>query len=84
MIDLQSLVPRSQQYGDLNTFSGFTAETSRKRIDFIFLSKAKQAAEEARSNACWLAKGYSVIPNRFEDGVYNSDHQAVVGDLELI
>jgi hypothetical protein len=25
-------------------------------------------------------EGYSVLPNKFEDGVYNSDHRAVVMD----
>ncbi|KAL9126996.1 MAG: hypothetical protein Q9217_004052 [Psora testacea] len=89
MIDLHSLVPEAKQYGDTNTFTGFDSETRRKKIDFIFLS---QNASKTQSNAIsgfedhalsWLADGYSVSPNRFEDGVYNSDHQAVIGDLRL-
>ena len=32
----------------------------------------------------WRVNGYAVLANRFEDGVYNSDHRAVVGDVVLI
>ncbi|KAJ9649004.1 hypothetical protein H2199_000917 [Coniosporium tulheliwenetii] len=31
----------------------------------------------------WDVKGYAVLESRFEDGVYSSDHRAVVGDVEL-
>jgi hypothetical protein len=28
-------------------------------------------------------EGYAVLPNRFDDGIYISDHRAVVGDVVL-
>ncbi|KDQ59061.1 hypothetical protein JAAARDRAFT_192614 [Jaapia argillacea MUCL 33604] len=31
-----------------------------------------------------IIEGYAVLESRFEDGVYNSDHRAVVGDLLLL
>ena len=31
----------------------------------------------------WKCQGYAVLPNRFDDGVYISDHRAVVADLLL-
>jgi hypothetical protein len=31
----------------------------------------------------WGVQGYAVLPNRFEDGIYISDHRAVVGDVVL-
>ena len=81
MADLKHLVPASRQYGDSNTFSGFTEATRRKRIDFIFLG---HTTEQGGRGSTWSPTGYAVLPNRFEDGVYNSDHQAVVGDMELV
>ncbi|KAL9107285.1 MAG: hypothetical protein Q9227_007827 [Pyrenula ochraceoflavens] len=31
----------------------------------------------------WTVQGYSVLENRFDDGIYISDHRAVVGDVLL-
>jgi endonuclease/exonuclease/phosphatase family metal-dependent hydrolase len=66
------------------------------KIDFIHLStstapKRDQSAKgicPRESNrdvrAPWAVQGYAVLPNRFEDGVYISDHRAVVGDVLLL
>jgi endonuclease/exonuclease/phosphatase family metal-dependent hydrolase len=71
--DLRDAVPPADRYGHENTFTGFGFETEPvKRIDFIFTGKN-----------CLNVKGYSVLENRFDDGVYNSDHRAVVGDISL-
>jgi len=91
MADLQLMVPESQRYGDHNTFSGFDPETnSRKRIDFIFVNKDRingtgaDISEDDSTEKWWLVDGYAVLPNRFEDGLYNSDHQVVCGDISVI
>ncbi|KAK4693907.1 hypothetical protein P7C71_g3576, partial [Lecanoromycetidae sp. Uapishka_2] len=91
MVDMQKMVPESQRYGDLNSFSGFDSKTTRRtRIDFIFINKedveGADAREPAKTSAekSWVVDGYAVLPNRFEDGVYNSDHQAVIGDISII
>ena len=91
MSDLQLMVPKRQHYGDLNTYTGFDAPTTRpKRIDFIFVNETDPSPayeREAQANAAvrwWQADGYAVLPNRFEDRLCNSDHRAVVGDLYII
>ena len=90
MVDLLTLVPESQRYGDENTFSGFDPGTTRrKRIDFIFLSKGDfngvmRGDDRKKNQDPWAANGYAVLPNKFEDGVYNSDHQAVCGDVSIV
>lgn len=61
-------------YGEQNTFTGFD-ETDVTLIDFVFVGP--------REGADWTVEGYSVLPNQFEDGVYNSDHRAVVVDTLL-
>jgi endonuclease/exonuclease/phosphatase family metal-dependent hydrolase len=64
------------RYGDKNTFTGFTGSTRKTEIDHVFVGP--------RGGTNWSVRGYSVLPNRFEDGVYNSDHEAVVGDVVLV
>ena len=90
MVDLQLLVPEERRYGDINTFTGFKSDVSaRKRIDFIFIngrkpnSEAATFAKDKTSGSSWQVDGYAVLPNLFEDGIYNSDHQAVIGDMTL-
>lgn len=76
--DLESRVPEAQRYGDVGTtFTGFTEDTSDDSlIDFIFLGP--------KNKTFWDVEGYAVLPNKFDDGVYDSDHRAVVGDVILI
>lgn len=38
---------------------------------------------DSSENAVWIVDGYSVLPNVFQDGVFASDHRAVVGDVRL-
>lgn len=76
MRDLRSSVPEAQRYGHRLTFSGFQGKPDH-RIDFLFLNHLSSATTG------WTVGGYAVLENRFEDGVYNSDHRAVVGDVEL-
>ena len=89
MVDLRKAVLKNRQYGDVNTFSGFTPETRRKRIDFIFLSQkaAESIATDGNKNrdhsSAWSVEDYAVLHNQFEDGIYNSDHRAVVGDAQI-
>jgi len=72
--DLRDSVSEEMRYGHDNTFTGFGYEDEpNKRIDFLFLLKGLQ----------WKARGYAVLESRFDDGVYISDHRAVVGDVEL-
>jgi len=71
--DIRDAVPALNRYGHENTFTGFGFEDEPpKRIDFLFTGKT-----------LWTVKGYSVLESRFDDGVYNSDHRAVVGDVLL-
>jgi len=61
-------------YGDKNTFTGFEGKADElTRLDYIFVSQEVDCK----------CDGYGVLPNRFEDGVYLSDHRAVVVDLRL-
>jgi endonuclease/exonuclease/phosphatase family metal-dependent hydrolase len=74
-----SIIQDSEQlaiwrYGNNSTYTGFGEESSR--IDFIFVGP--------RGRDDWETKGHSVLPNRFDDEVYSSDHRAVVVDAVLV
>ena len=91
MTDLQPMVPDEKRYGDANTFSGFDPETTRrKRIDFLFINQQRPSSSLEKREAgeiykhLWQVDGYAVLPNLFEEGIYNSDHQAVIGDISLL
>lgn len=73
-------------------------ESKATRIDFIHLgvnSSSNNAhlgpslttwmdrGVHAINRPAWEVQGYAVLPNRFDDGVYISDHRAVVGDVLL-
>ncbi|KAJ4375060.1 hypothetical protein N0V83_002140 [Neocucurbitaria cava] len=62
------------RYGNEYTFTGFD-ESGKEVIDFVFVGP--------KSEGDWAVEGYSVLANRFDDGVYDSDHRAVVIDAVL-
>ncbi|KAJ4320563.1 hypothetical protein N0V94_003321 [Neodidymelliopsis sp. IMI 364377] len=59
------------RYGHEQTFTGF-GENEVSIIDFVFMGKKD-----------WDVDGFSVLSNLFDDGVFSSDHRAVVVDAEL-
>jgi endonuclease/exonuclease/phosphatase family metal-dependent hydrolase len=77
MVDVCDLVPKEKRYGNDITFTGFSDESKPDRIDFIFALKSEIGT---RINAA----AYGVLPNLFDDGVYSSDHRAVVADFHFI
>ncbi|KAL8799387.1 MAG: hypothetical protein Q9182_005929 [Xanthomendoza sp. 2 TL-2023] len=95
LCDLQNYVKPHRRYGDLITFTGFTPEQDKDdqgRIDFIWLGPKDQVSHRhcSEDNGAipgqvrkqrWNVEGYAVLPNKFEDGVYSSDHRCVVGDV---
>ncbi|MCJ1402429.1 hypothetical protein MMC11_005649 [Xylographa trunciseda] len=83
MFDVHDLVPSPLRYGHTNTFTGFGHEVlPLKRIDFVFIKLIHESHRQNLENP-WSVKSYGVLENRFDDGVFNSDHRAVVTDLEL-
>jgi endonuclease/exonuclease/phosphatase family metal-dependent hydrolase len=77
LLDTFKLVEPSQHYGNINTFTGFGYDAEpAKRIDYVLLASG--------GNQEWRVDGYSVLTNRFDDGVFNSDHRAVVADVTLL
>ena len=77
--DTYNGLPSKNHYGNFNTFTGFGFDKeSPKRIDYIFVNRPTGSDSERPS---WKIKNYGVLPNKFDDGVFNSDHRAVVVDL---
>lgn len=79
VIDTAKLVDTREHYGDRITWTGFGHEPEPpSRLDYIFLG-----SHSSTNRLPWKAQGYAVLPNRFEDGIYNSDHRAVITDAVL-
>ena len=94
MGDLYDYVPAQRRYrGDSDTFTGFQPDTDQDkdeigRIDFVWLGPkdavgANDQEPSTTSGLLWNVKGYAVLPNKYEDGVYSSDHRCVIGDTIL-
>lgn len=83
--DLRDSVPEISRYGHENTFTGFGYESDRevKRIDFLFMSGLKVDQHVEGRDVAWTVEGYGVLESRFENGIYASDHRAVLGDVLL-
>ncbi|KKK20340.1 hypothetical protein AOCH_001791 [Aspergillus ochraceoroseus] len=84
LLDSAKLVNSSKHHGNETTWSGFGYEGLEPgRIDYILLGpRAKYVTTEGQDQS-WDMEGYAVLANRFDDGVYNSDHRAVVVDAML-
>ncbi|EER42086.1 endonuclease/exonuclease/phosphatase [Histoplasma capsulatum H143] len=77
-VDAQKQVDTALRYGSENTYTGFGYEDEGpKRIDYVLFGPKHGV------NPAWSVEGYAVVPNKFDDGVLNSDHRAVVADAEL-
>ncbi|VBB75419.1 Putative protein of unknown function [Podospora comata] len=76
MTDISQLVQQDDRYGNQDiTYTSFgEAEETPKRIDFLFVRESQQ----------FTSRNFGILPNRFDDMVYLSDHRAVVADMELI
>jgi endonuclease/exonuclease/phosphatase family metal-dependent hydrolase len=89
--DLREMVGREMRYGNDNTYTGFGFEAeAEKRIDFLFVGPRDGVVGdqgdgdgERRTRKILRVQSYGVLQNRFEDGVYCSDHRAVVADVVL-
>jgi endonuclease/exonuclease/phosphatase family metal-dependent hydrolase len=82
--DVQTLVSAIDRYGHHNTASGFSADASRARIDYLFIKQHdRNSTGEISLDNRWEVLNYAVLENKYDDDVYSSDHRAVVADLLL-
>lgn len=74
MVDVSTAVSREKRYGNELTYTSFGyVDNTPSRIDYIFARRHKSARTSS----------YAVLANRFDDGVYISDHRACVADVWL-
>lgn len=93
MVDPYDAVPEDARYGDEVAFTGFQPDTDVDRdeigrIDYVWFGpkgrvRGAGLAGSDESKGGWSVKGYSVLPNVFDDGVFCSDHRDVVADALL-
>lgn len=74
MEDIGVQIPRGRRYGNEITFTSFGhVDNEPARIDFVFARKGDGVEYRA----------FGVLANRFDDGVFLSDHRACVADVVL-
>lgn len=74
MTDIATTIPKEHRYGNELTYSSFDQpDQVPKRIDFLFVKDT--------SDIKFLTFG--VLANRFDDGVFLSDHRATIADMEI-
>lgn len=74
MTDISTLIPEERRYGNLLTYTSFNEPNEQpSRIDFLFV----------KDTADIKFLTYGVLANRFDDGVFLSDHRAVMADMEI-
>jgi endonuclease/exonuclease/phosphatase family metal-dependent hydrolase len=74
MEDIGVSISKERRYGNEMTFTSFGhVDNTQSRIDFIFSRKQDHLKYAT----------YAVLANRFDDGVYLSDHRACVADVQL-
>jgi endonuclease/exonuclease/phosphatase family metal-dependent hydrolase len=74
MEDISVRISKVRHYGNEMTFTSFGyVDNKPSRIDFIFSRKGDPITYQT----------YAVLSNRFDDGIYLSDHRACVADVLL-
>lgn len=74
MTDISTMIPKEHRYGNELTYSSFDEpDQVPQRIDFLFVKDT--------SDIKFLTFG--VLANRFDDGVFLSDHRATIADMEI-
>lgn len=89
VVDVMDVVPKTEIVGAMETFTGFQPDTNIDkewigRLDFIWLGPRARVGSSSRADSRWEVKRYSVLPNLFGDGVFSSDHRAVIADTMVI
>lgn len=78
MEDICLLIPEEKRYGNFFTFTSFGhVDNTPSRIDFIFSRKR----DRDRITGGIAYGSYGVMANRFDDGVYLSDHRSCIADI---
>ncbi|KAI4150972.1 MAG: hypothetical protein LQ340_003777 [Diploschistes diacapsis] len=80
VLDTFNQVSPKKRYRNSNTFTGFGFENEPpKRIDFVFVMELGRDTKDPM----WTVASHAVLANKFDDGVCNSDHRAVIVDLTM-
>ncbi|KPM37462.1 hypothetical protein AK830_g9114 [Neonectria ditissima] len=74
MHDTKDVVPAEHHFGNSNTYTAFTVDTlDDTEIDHIFVNDLEGLEWDS----------FAVLDNRFDDGIFISDHRPVVVDFRM-
>ncbi|KAE8354641.1 Endonuclease/exonuclease/phosphatase [Aspergillus coremiiformis] len=79
MVHTRDLVDGERRYGNVNSWTGFNDNPiDDALLDYVLVGPRKG------DRVPWDIRGYGILTNRFDDGIFSSDHRAVVADVELV
>lgn len=84
--DSREVIGEGNRYGHDKTWSDYTGNPrDYMLLDYILFGPRKEEGGSGTGNddIPWRIRIYGVLENRFDDGVFSSDHRAVVVDAEL-
>ncbi|KAI9929361.1 hypothetical protein ASPWEDRAFT_41412 [Aspergillus wentii DTO 134E9] len=76
--DSKAHVDESHQYGNKNSWTDFNDDPNEDALyDYILVGPVTDEWTP------WNVETYAILPNKFDDGVFSSDHRPVVVDVGL-
>ncbi|PIG79498.1 endonuclease/exonuclease/phosphatase family protein [Aspergillus arachidicola] len=79
MVHTRDCVDGERRYGNVNSWTGFNdTPIDDALLDYVLVGPLKSG------HVPWNIRTYGILTNRFDDGIFNSDHRAVAADVELV
>ncbi|KAF7595107.1 hypothetical protein BBP40_007311 [Aspergillus hancockii] len=79
MLHTRDMVDGERRYGNVNSWTGFNdTPIDDALLDYVLVGPLKG------EHVPWKVRAYGILTNRFDDGIFNSDHRAVAADVELV
>lgn len=73
LVDVSTLVAPERTHGNHYTYTAFSDKVKHERIDFVFTKPKARITIDT----------FGIMTNKFDDGIYLSDHRAVVSDISV-
>ncbi|KAB8076413.1 Endonuclease/exonuclease/phosphatase [Aspergillus leporis] len=79
MLHTRDCVDGERRYGNVNSWTGFNdTPIDDALLDYVLVGPLKG------EHVPWKVRAYGILTNRFDDGIFASDHRAVAADVELV
>ncbi|KAE8145932.1 Endonuclease/exonuclease/phosphatase [Aspergillus avenaceus] len=79
LLHTRDRVEGKRRYGNINSWTGFNDwALDDALLDYVLVGPFRG------DYVPWSVRAYGILTNRFDDGIFSSDHRAVVADVDLL